>query len=649
MISIFPNFIYSQIFIMGIHHTGTSIATNLTMRLGINGGEFDDFIHHATNPLKFWERKDVVELNKKRLFSGSACLFEDNSPTWAGFNFRQNCGNPIFEKDVMKIIKKIEHSDTPWVIKEPRMSLFASEWLKFVKNPMCLIITRNKLETIESLIRFSSRHNLYDWSQLYDTYYHKIEYDCLQQNASILKMNHADVIDKPSQFMTHVHNWISQKYNLPPFSVYKHSDILSALNKSKANDNTVTTPFEIKALTYPTTLPDLSFAFVTILTIENINYLKGTLVLGASIRNFYSNEDMICMVTSKVPIEWYDMLEKVGWIVKLVEYIPEYRWNFCNGFTEDQSQRWGSMMTKLRIWELPYDRAVYIDSDAILLQQIPVNMFLPHFSAEKGIHHSYFNAGVMIVSPSTVTLNRILEKAKTEAPNVIFGNSIDCTEQALLVDYFSDAQTFNVAHGNDQINEIKEDVFALHWITHMCRKPWMPESLHFNKECNDYSYRYWNKLWKRVSFHFEKNYKLDDQLVAIPKQIRKEEYESVSMTNKFFDIFDIFEYLFDEFNSMSNFLYRKNGRNLKQIYDEYESEPSYNFKKYYRKWKRTLTIPRIITLSLFFIIMFLILIVCITNLMSIVFKIKKIRKSGFQELGKESRKIENAEESSDEE
>ena len=128
MISIFPNFIYSQIFIMGIHHTGTSIATNLTMRLGINGGEFDDFIHHATNPLKFWERKDVVELNKKRLFSGSACLFEDNSPTWAGFNFRQNCGNPIFERDVMKIIKKIEHKRSPVYLYSLQKALSCMCW-----------------------------------------------------------------------------------------------------------------------------------------------------------------------------------------------------------------------------------------------------------------------------------------------------------------------------------------------------------------------------------------------------------------------------------------------------------------------------------------------------------------------------------------
>lgn len=617
MIFITHTFICTQVFIFGIHHTGTSIAANLTMELGFNGGTFDEFVHHSTNPLKFWERKDVVDLNKKRLMSGSQCLSSQlTKPTWAGFHFQQSCGQPIFEQDVVDIIQKINQSGTPWVIKEPRMSLFASEWLHVVENPMCLIVIRNKMETVQSLIKFSSHHNLYDWGQLYNDYYEKIEKDCLQNDAHVLKVYHNELMNDPFDFMEKVYQWTTHRFHhkitLPSFE--RNEKIKNVLSKYKSISNKlVTNVFEEKALEHSPNLPNFTFAFATILTTENLDYLKGTLVLGASIRNFYSNQDMICLVTSKVPLEWYAVLEKVGWTVKLVQTLPEYRWKFCNGFTEDQSQRWGNMMTKLRIWELSYERIVYIDSDAILLRPIPTNLFEPTFSAEKGVHHPFFNAGVMIITPSSLVLQDILEYAKNEAPEKLFGNSVDCTEQAVLVEYFSNsAHLFNVAHGYDDLdqdspNKISEDIFAVHWITHACRKPWMEEISEQReiRQCTSYFYQYWNKLWTRVSFHFE--------------QVYATTYE-----------------------------WEIGGRRLRQIREE-EYEVPYSYYSYYSYYLRRAISPLLIFVLVASCALCSCILIILNKLVTDVIEIKKMKNDGFQELGNGSTKIECAESSSDEE
>ena len=60
----------SQLLVLGMHHSGTSIVSNLTMMMGAYGGARDELLLHPENPLKFWERRDVVALDEARLDAG---------------------------------------------------------------------------------------------------------------------------------------------------------------------------------------------------------------------------------------------------------------------------------------------------------------------------------------------------------------------------------------------------------------------------------------------------------------------------------------------------------------------------------------------------------------------------------------------------
>merc|ERR1719409_224696 len=67
-----------------------------------------------------------------------------------------------------------------------------------------------------------------------------------------------------------------------------------------------------------------SEAFATLLTTDNVDYLRGALVLGSSIRTFDSSRDMVCLVTAAVPTEWRASLQVAGWTVKEVPEVDEF-------------------------------------------------------------------------------------------------------------------------------------------------------------------------------------------------------------------------------------------------------------------------------------------------------------------------------------
>ena len=165
-----------------------------------------------------------------------------------------------------------------------------------------------------------------------------------------------------------------------------------------------------------------------------------------------------------------------------------------------QEARWGRMATKLRLFELTeYDSVLYMDADTLLLRE-PTYLFrnLPSpFAAEAGGPAAHrrpasqappFNAGVLRITPSNATLASLMVRSLS-APPTIFGNVVDCTEQALLNSYFDGStpertatrfsirrpMTLPAANRNGGVDAgagTGVDALVAHWITTRCPKPW---------------------------------------------------------------------------------------------------------------------------------------------------------------------------------
>ena len=296
--------------------------------------------------------------------------------------------------------------------------------------------------------------------------------------------------------------------SLPPTPAQVLSEATRALSDSLSRGEVVShpaSPWLFKPLRK-------SQAYATLLTTDNADYLRGALVLGSSIRSFDSTRDMVCLVTSAVPIEWRKALTVAGWTVAVVDTVAEFwfgKTEECSHFDSDQAERWGHMATKLRLWQQrQYERILYLDADTVLTGDAS-DIFdtAESFAAERGRFHSHFNAGVMMLSPSEATYRALLAEGAKE-PKRVFGNVVDCTEQGLLNSYFDGSSPERaVAKLSVGRADVANDwqaagaPFAVHWITHSCPKPWVVADgeAAVPVSCDAVVYSYWRRVWGRLT------------------------------------------------------------------------------------------------------------------------------------------------------
>ena len=128
----------SQIVILGMHHSGTSLLSNITMQMGAYGGEKDELLLHPDNPLKYWERRDVVDINKARLIAATPA---PDVPAFVGYGFQSGAGRPLnASESAGQVVAKL-NANRPWATKDPRMSLLADEWLGLMDRDAACVLT----------------------------------------------------------------------------------------------------------------------------------------------------------------------------------------------------------------------------------------------------------------------------------------------------------------------------------------------------------------------------------------------------------------------------------------------------------------------------------------------------------------------------
>jgi GT2 family glycosyltransferase/glycosyltransferase involved in cell wall biosynthesis len=137
-----------QIFVLGMHRSGTSVVTRLINLMGGHfGPESAGTGANAENPKGSWERRDVRDENEAVLWSSGADWWKV-----ADFSLERV---PVdaqkrFSRNVPKIIR---HLDThrPWVVKEPRFCLLFPMWRRHVVTPVCVLVHRPPIQVAHSL------------------------------------------------------------------------------------------------------------------------------------------------------------------------------------------------------------------------------------------------------------------------------------------------------------------------------------------------------------------------------------------------------------------------------------------------------------------------------------------------------------------
>jgi hypothetical protein len=164
----------TQLLVLGMHHSGTSLLCRALTLMNVYGGERHDFhLMSGDNPPKWWERKDMINLNLL-LFQRTAA---ERDKWFSGFGYAaaavDNTTNRLFEYRARKVIDKLNRR-RPWVAKEPRLSVTLRHWRPLLDAPVCVFLYRHPMAVTSGLLRHwptvNRRFSEHEWLLLWEKY-----------------------------------------------------------------------------------------------------------------------------------------------------------------------------------------------------------------------------------------------------------------------------------------------------------------------------------------------------------------------------------------------------------------------------------------------------------------------------------------------
>lgn len=137
-----------QVFVLGMHRSGTSIASRLLNMCGLFlGAESELMESHVDNPTGFWERRDVYDLNEEILREAGSSWDMVLGDEVSRLNSSKRAE---FSGRIAGILEKMNESRN-WLIKDPRLCTLFPMWRGLLQNPVIVFVSRNPAEIAASL------------------------------------------------------------------------------------------------------------------------------------------------------------------------------------------------------------------------------------------------------------------------------------------------------------------------------------------------------------------------------------------------------------------------------------------------------------------------------------------------------------------
>ncbi|WOI58056.1 glycosyltransferase family 8 protein [Palleronia sp. LCG004] len=231
----------------------------------------------------------------------------------------------------------------------------------------------------------------------------------------------------------------------------------------------------------------MSDAYVTLVT--NADFARGAGALLNSIAASGSCADRVVMHTAGTPDSALAPLAELGARlipVELLPTAPEFnalhardRLHGAAPFTKGEKPVFHTPLdnfAKLRLWQLEYDRVVFLDADTLVLRNIDRLFDYPEFCAAPNVYESLgdfhrLNSGVFTARPDPATFERML--ARLDAPGAFWRR----TDQTFLQDFFPDWHGLPVTMNMLQYVWLNlPDLWswdAIHVLHYQYEKPWM--------------------------------------------------------------------------------------------------------------------------------------------------------------------------------
>lgn len=189
--------------------------------------------------------------------------------------------------------------------------------------------------------------------------------------------------------------------------------------------------------------PGSDRAFVTLAT--NADYVPGAVALLRSLVRTGTQADLVVLHTPAVDAR---PLAALGARLAAADLLPtSHAFNAAHArdavhgrapFTKGGKPAFHTPLdnfVKLRLWQLPYARVVFLDADTLVLRPIDRLFDYPEFSAAPNVYESLadfrrLNSGVFTARPSAATYRAML--ARLDAPGAVWRR----TDQTFLESFF---------------------------------------------------------------------------------------------------------------------------------------------------------------------------------------------------------------------
>jgi len=187
-------------------------------------------------------------------------------------------------------------------------------------------------------------------------------------------------------------------------------------------------------------------AYVTLVT--NADFAVGAAALLSSLARSGTAADRVVMHTAGVPTQALAELAARGTRLVEVDLLPTSdAFNAAHSrravharapFTKGEKPAFHTPLdnfVKLRLWQLPYARVVFLDADTLVLRNIDRLFDYPEFSAAPNVYETLadfrrLNSGVFTARPDPATFAAML--ARLDAPGAIWRR----TDQTFLESFF---------------------------------------------------------------------------------------------------------------------------------------------------------------------------------------------------------------------
>lgn len=197
-----------QVFVCGMHRSGTSVVARLLNLMGLYfGPEGSGLPANSENPLGFWERQDVIALNERLLASYGASWY-DIVPFLA--RQRENDeGNPVASAVGAKLLDI--DANRPWFIKDPRLCLTLPFWRRWAAGAIVVLCWRDPDAVAASLSRRVQLADIMfsyeDARALWDAYYTEVVAASLGMPRIVVR--YEDVLAEPVVACMGLHDSLS--------------------------------------------------------------------------------------------------------------------------------------------------------------------------------------------------------------------------------------------------------------------------------------------------------------------------------------------------------------------------------------------------------------------------------------------------------